>query len=132
MDAASYKFPRTCRLSSRSVVNEIFEKGRIVREKGIKVYFMANLSDSSRIMIAVPKKIHRKAVTRNLIKRRIREAYRFCRGAGGDMGGLDIILIYVSADVPEVSELKKTINNVLKKIRSLIDADTLPSVPVAD
>ncbi|MCK9304085.1 MAG: ribonuclease P protein component [Bacteroidales bacterium] len=134
MDAVSYKFPKNSRLSSLTSVNEVFLKGRILRVRGFKVFLLQNMSECNRIMIAVPKKIHRKAVTRNLIKRRIREAYRINTGILNQGKGncADIILIYNSDEIPEFAGLKNTVCNVLKKIRGLIDADTLPAVPVAD
>ena len=48
----------------------------------------------SRIMVSVPKKSFRRAVTRNLLKRRIREAYRLQKDLIGP--GLDILFVYVS------------------------------------
>ena len=52
----------------------------------------------SRIMVSVPKKLFRRAVKRNLLKRRIREAYRVQKSLIGPIG-LDILFVYVSKAV---------------------------------
>lgn len=52
------------------------------------------LQPKSRIMVSVPKKLFRRAVKRNLLKRRMREAYRLQQSLIGP--GLDILFVYVS------------------------------------
>ena len=56
------------------------------------------LQPKSRIMVSVPKKLFRRAVKRNLLKRRIREAYRVQKSLIGPIG-LDILFVYVSKAV---------------------------------
>jgi len=52
---------------------------------------------SSRILVSVPKKLFHRAVKRNLLKRRMREAFRVQQGLIGP--GLDILFVYISKAV---------------------------------
>ena len=52
---------------------------------------------SSRIVVSVPKRLFKRAVTRNLLKRRIREAYR--RQKGLLSAPMDILFIYAAPEV---------------------------------
>ena len=67
------------RLCSRIKIKELFEKGKSLYAPPIKlIWKKSNVNGPFpvQIVFAVPKKNIRKAVLRNKIKRRIREAYR--------------------------------------------------------
>lgn len=51
----------------------------------------------SRIVVSVPKRSFKRAVKRNLLKRRIRESYRRQKALLGP--GVDILFIYTAAEV---------------------------------
>ena len=51
----------------------------------------------SRILISVPKRSFKRAVKRNLLKRRIRESYR--RQKSLLSGGVDLLFVYTSREV---------------------------------
>ena len=54
-------------------------------------------ADASRIVVSVPKRLFKRAVKRNLLKRRIREAYR--RQKGLISAPVDILFIYTAPEV---------------------------------
>ncbi|MBR4735392.1 MAG: ribonuclease P protein component [Bacteroidales bacterium] len=54
-------------------------------------------ADASRIVVSVPKRLFKRAVKRNLLKRRIREAYR--RQKGLLSAPVDILFIYAAPEV---------------------------------
>lgn len=54
-------------------------------------------ADASRIVVSVPKRLFKRAVKRNLLKRRIREAYR--RQKGLISAPADILFIYTAPEV---------------------------------
>ncbi|MBQ9410758.1 MAG: ribonuclease P protein component [Bacteroidales bacterium] len=54
-------------------------------------------ADASRIVVSVPKRLFKRAVKRNLLKRRIREAYR--RQKGLLSAPMDILFIYSAPEV---------------------------------
>lgn len=72
-------FPKSEKLCGDILVSSLFEEGKafIVYPLRIVYKFRENTNDSrSRVLVVVPKKKIRKANKRNLLKRRIREAYR--------------------------------------------------------
>ena len=66
-------------------------------------------------MVSVPKKLFRRAVKRNLLKRRLREAYRLQKGL---LDGIDadILLIYSSREVMSSSEIYKRVGELLDRL----------------
>ena len=73
-------FNKSERLCSRKSIETLLRDQNSYYHHPIKCYYIweqkQNPSDQNQIAIAVPKKNFKKAVIRNRIKRRIREAYR--------------------------------------------------------
>ena len=69
----------------------------------------------NRMMVSVPKKLFKRAVKRNLLKRRIREAYRLQKGLL-TAGGIDLMLFYNSQEIASTEELAGTVALILKEI----------------
>lgn len=71
-------FSKSERLSSEILIKELFSKGSSFYLYPFKIFFheKTNLSNTNQVLITVPKRSFKKAVDRNLLKRRIREAYR--------------------------------------------------------
>lgn len=77
---ADQKLRKEERLKSRKVINELFENGQIIHHHPFKVIFKLNTAEKlkfpAQIAISASKKNFKLAVTRNYIKRKIRESYR--------------------------------------------------------
>jgi ribonuclease P protein component len=72
-------FGKNEKLCRAKLINEIFENGNVLCTSQFKVAWIisnTSLPSPAQLAISVPKKSYRLAVTRNLIKRRIRESYR--------------------------------------------------------
>lgn len=72
-----------------------------------------------RILVSVPKRFFKRAVKRNLLKRRIREAYRIRK-----MVGVDILFQYNSADLADFAAIQADIAAILSRIQSAMASTT--------
>lgn len=108
--------PRTERLRSLGAVRRMFESG----ESGFifpfrYVWFAeADVIPSVEVMFSVPKKFHKRANRRNLLRRRTKEAYRLQKQIVrmSANANLDLALIYSSKELLPY----KTVANAVRKI----------------
>lgn len=77
---SDFSFKKGERISSRRTISTIFTEGKIIHVHPFRILYRYRYSEEAKhpaaVAIAVPKKLFRKAVDRNLLKRRTREAYR--------------------------------------------------------
>ena len=72
-----YTFAREERLRSKKLIESLFAGGRIVTAPGLRLHWIETTNSTPvQVAFAVPKRAFRKATDRNLIRRRLREAYR--------------------------------------------------------
>lgn len=70
-----------------------------------------------RIMISVPKRNFKRAVARNLLKRRIREAYRLNKEAFTGLG-LDMLICYKSRNIHPFADIQRDLKAAREAIAS--------------
>jgi len=88
--SSQYSFPSSNRLSNSEAFAKVFKQSKKLHTPEFSVYLRQNGLESARLGLAVSKKTAKKAVTRNKIKRIIRESFRLRKG---QMRGLDIIIV---------------------------------------
>jgi ribonuclease P protein component len=117
----SHGLSKAERISGVKDVAALLAGGKWMRSELLKVCFMRNDLEYSRIVVAVPKRLFKRAVKRNLLKRRIREAYRLQKellGAtpGAAATGFDILLQYNSPEVADFAAIRDDVAVVLRRI----------------
>ena len=70
----------------------------------------------NRIMVSVPKKLFKRAVKRNLLKRRIRESYRKQKHTLTVQGGLDVLFMYSTKEILSYEEIYAAVGQIIAKI----------------
>lgn len=86
-----------------------------------KEYAAAKSSPVS-VLISVPKRHHKRAVKRNLLKRRIREAYRLNKEAlltaraSHEGKILSLGLLYIAPEVVDYQEIENAVKKILDKL----------------
>ena len=87
----------------------LLKTGQVVFRYPLKVHFQEGGGDFG---VSVPKRNFKRAVKRNLLKRRVREAYRLnARRLGGR--SYDIFIYYVGKEVEDYERIDKSLAQVL-------------------
>jgi ribonuclease P protein component len=120
MEKTDNRFSKIERLTSKTIIQEIFDNGTVFYIHPFKVFYMLNEASQNRILITVPKRLHKKAVDRNLIKRRVRESYRVNKAIISINPHLDITLVYTSSEILDFKQINKKISDVLAKIKKSV------------
>lgn len=76
----------------------------------------------ARLLISVPKRHFKRAVRRNLLKRRIREAYR----RNKPEGPVDVMIIYLPATILEYAQIEAAMKETIARIDALGKKTTNP------
>ena len=72
-----YTFPKSERLHCKKLIQELFDKGSSFYLYPFKVIFLTQADhEQNEVLISVSKRKFKNAVTRNLLKRKVKEAYR--------------------------------------------------------
>ena len=114
----SRTLPRAERLRTLGAIRRLFESGESGFVYPFRYVWFAEADDrmSAEVLFSVPKKFHKRANRRNLLRRRAKEAYRLNMQKlllhNGRPVNLDLALIYSSKE--ELSY--KTISNAVRRI----------------
>ena len=109
-------FPRSARLITPEAFKNVFKKAKKLHFKEFTVYVLQNNLSESRLGLAISKKSAKKAVSRNLIKRIIRDSFRLRRNK---LKGWDIVFVSRFAAVQlSKAELEVFTKNVWKRLGS--------------
>lgn len=113
---SNYTLPRCERLRSLRAIRRLFVEGRGGFVYPFRYMVLVDAGSSGvEVMFSVPKKFHKRANKRNLLKRRTREAYRLSAEAlriKAEGQGVDLALVYSTKDIVSY----KTIENAVKRI----------------
>ena len=69
----------------------------------------------NRMMVSVPKKLFKRAVKRNLLKRRIRESWRLQK-QNINATGVDILFTYSTKEIMEFTEIQGAVGKIIEKV----------------
>lgn len=112
----SLKLPKEERIYKQRDIDNLFSDYKTIVNHPFKAHFKQNSLPHSRILISVPKKLFKKAVDRNLLKRRIRESYRHLKDEFLQDCNVDILFVYISKEIYDFEFIKCKIGEILKKV----------------
>ena len=108
--------PKAERLCGKKGIESLLAKGKHGSCGAIRYIFSeGNNEGCHRILVSVPKKLFKRAVKRNLLKRRIRESWRKLKHQM-HCSGSDILFIYSSKEILSYQEIYALIESIISKI----------------
>jgi len=124
MNTIRETFNKSERLCSRKIIGTLFEEGNIFYNSLFKVVWTISQipsSGPSQVTFSVSKRSFRLAVTRNLIKRRMREAYRKNKNTLYDHLTtqniqLAFVVILRGKAIPDYVTIEKSIKEMIGKL----------------
>ena len=109
--------PKRERLSGKTAIGTLMKKGRWGAAGCLRYCVLAPGGDGiTRIMVSVSKRNFKRAVKRNLLKRRLRESYRTQKELLGEAGPVDLLLVYNSKEIADYALIREDVATVLRAI----------------
>lgn len=115
--AQTNTLPKEERLCGKTGISHLLAKGRHGNVPNMRYLCLTdNGKEFNRIMVSVPKKLFKRAVKRNLLKRRIRESYRKQKHDLNLKSGVDLLFMYSTKEVLSYEEIYKTVRQIIRRI----------------
>ena len=123
-----YSFKKEERLCNLKLIERLFTDGSSFLVYPFRIVWLSELSTSGnpvQVLISVPKKRFKRAVDRNLIKRRIREVYRLHKSEylfpflNEQSAGLILGITYIGNEIGEYVFLEKKFKDALTRFKKL-------------
>lgn len=114
--AAANTFSKDERLCGKTSVSALISEGKWGMTAHLRYCWkVSGDSRPNRVLVSVPKRYFKRAVKRNLLKRRIREAYRTQKSLlPGE--GIDIMFAYSGKECSDFGTLREEVAAILTRI----------------
>jgi len=120
-----FTFKKTERLSSLKAIEDLYKEGASFYNTDLKcIYLVKSEAQPApcQVVFSVPKRNFKRAVDRNLLKRRMREAYRLHKHLlyehlAQKQKNLHLLVIYTNRETRTFEEVE---NSLLKALKTLI------------
>ena len=112
-----HTLPKKERLCGKKPISELLAKGKHGTVPGLRYLCLRrNDAEASRIMVSVPKKSFKRAVKRNLLKRRIRESWRKQKHSLTVAGNMDILFMYSTKEILSYSDIYAAVGQIIENL----------------
>lgn len=111
--------PKKERLCGKTSISMLLAKGKHGNVEGLRYLCRKGTgNDVNRFMVSVPKKLFKRAVKRNLLKRRIRECYRKQKHNLTIENGLDVLFMYSTKEILSYEQIYAAVGQIIEKINN--------------
>ncbi|MDR0812340.1 MAG: ribonuclease P protein component [Paludibacter sp.] len=122
-----FTFNKSEHLCGETKINRLFAKGKAFIVYPVRVVYLVENENipAIKVLVSVPKKKFKHAVSRNRLKRLMREAYRLNKSAltercAEKMLSLQIAFCYIDGEMADFEVINKKIQIALAKIEELL------------
>ena len=128
VNSAGFSFRKSERLCSKKIIDRLFAEGKPVFAFPLKIVYLETqlpVKVSVQAGFSVGKKNFKRAVQRNLIKRRMREVYRLNKSNFYDEVGekqVAVFFIFTGKTIPEYNHIEVAVKKGMKKLLSELNA----------
>ena len=111
-----HTLPKEERLCGKTIVSALISDGKWGTTPHLRYCWAAGRETGcNRLMVSVPKKFFKRAVKRNLLKRRMREAYRLQKELL-TATGVDLMLAYSSPEIADFQTVYAEVTEILVRV----------------
>ena len=115
--------PKSERICGKTAVVSLFETGKSISAGCLRCKYLVRADEApSRIVVSVPKRNFKRAVKRNLLKRRLRESYRLQTELLTGTG-VDLMLAYSHPEIADSAVLFAEVTEILQRISAKLAAE---------
>ncbi|HEY3388571.1 MAG TPA: ribonuclease P protein component [Prolixibacteraceae bacterium] len=125
----AYKFCKEEKLCSQKIIGEIFLSGTSFLCYPLKVvwkYEELITSYPAQVVFSVPKRLFKRAHDRNLLKRRMREAYRYRKPdlyqlLEGQERKIALMIVYIAKEELDFAQIEAAMTKIVSKFKKKIE-----------
>lgn len=123
-----FNYPKKEKLCSKILISKLFEKNQKFTKYPLRLMWIETALPAKvpvQSVVSVSKRRFKKAVTRNLLKRRMREAFRLNKNElynllNAENKQLALMFIYQSNDILPFLDIEKAVIFLLKELRNKV------------
>ncbi|MEQ1733239.1 MAG: ribonuclease P protein component [Bacteroidia bacterium] len=117
----SYTFSKHERLCSATAIEALFTTGISKNARPLKLIYQPNTDTSNKIVIVVPKRNFKRANKRNVLKRRLREAYRLHKHLLNDVQPkYNIAILFIAREETDYVTIEKSTIELLQHLSTVL------------
>ena len=111
-----FSLPKKDILRSKRDIDALFAADEHLSKFPLRVHYRTGTGTGvTRMMVSVPKRNFKRAVKRNLLKRRVREAFRLNRSMLGG-AGIDILFVYSGKEILDYAAIESAVRAIFQQL----------------
>ena len=109
------------KLKSRKRIERLFVSGKRIQKFPLKAVYFSEPNDvvGFQLAVSVPKKLFKRATDRNLLKRRMREAFRIHQEKLKLNSKLEIMFIYSTNEIMDFAQIERAMIALIDSLNSI-------------